>query len=130
MDKMTYENIDAYIEACPSEVQDILREIRRIIREAAPDAVEKISYQMPTFELNGNLVHFAAFKQHIGFYPAPQGIEAFEAELAKYKGGKGSVQFPLDQPMPYDLISRITKHRAEENRAKGRRKTKKEPKSE
>lgn len=127
---MTYKNIDAYIEACPSEVQDILREIRRVIREAAPDAVEKISYQMPTFELNGNLVHFAAFKQHIGFYPAPQGIEAFEAELAKYKGGKGSVQFPLDQPMPYDLISRITKHRAEENRAKGKRKTKKEPKSE
>lgn len=130
MDKMTYKNIDAYIEACPSEVQDILREIRRVIREAAPDAVEKISYQMPTFELNGNLVHFAAFKQHIGFYPAPQGIEAFEAELAKYKGGKGSVQFPLDQPMPYDLISRITKHRAEENRAKSKRKTKKEPKSE
>lgn len=125
MDKMAYESIDAYIEACPSEVQGILHEIRRIIREAAPDAAEKISYQMPTFDLNGNLVHFAAFKQHIGFYPAPQGIEAFEAELAKYKGGKGSVQFPLDQPMPYDLISRITKYRAEENRAKDKRKTKK-----
>lgn len=130
MDKLTYESIDAYIEASPSEVQGILQEIRRIIKEAAPDAVEKISYQMPTFDLNGNLVHFAAFKQHIGFYPAPQGIEIFKEELAKYKGGKGSVQFPLDQPMPYDLISRITKYRAEENRAKRKGKAKKKSLSE
>ena len=91
------------------------------IREAAPKAEETIKYQIPTFTLKGNLVHFAAFKKHIGFYPEPTGMEAFKDELSVYEGAKGSVQFPLDQPIPYDLISRIVKFRVKENleRAKG-----------
>ncbi|WP_310832511.1 iron chaperone [Paenibacillus pedocola] len=113
--KITYESIDDYIAKAAPEVQDLLERVRQVIHEAAPEAKEKISYQMPTFELHGNLVHFAAFKKHIGFYPAPQGIEAFHDELSIYKGAKGSVQFPLDQPLPYDLISRIVKFRAAEN---------------
>jgi uncharacterized protein YdhG (YjbR/CyaY superfamily) len=110
--------IDAYIAAFPPDVQDILQKIRQTIREAAPDAQETISYQMPTFTLHGNLVHFAAFSKHIGFYPVPSGIEAFQDELAVYKQGKGSVQFPLAQPIPYDLIGRIVKFRVQENLAK------------
>ena len=90
--------IDEYIAGFPLDVQDILQKIRATIRQAAPEAQEKISYQMPTFALNGNLVHFAAFKNHIGFYPIPSGIEAFKEDLSPYKQGKGSVQFPLDQP--------------------------------
>ncbi|MNC47983.1 hypothetical protein D3C75_970750 [compost metagenome] len=122
--KITYESIDDYIAKAAPEVQALLETVRKVIHEAAPEAKEKISYQMPTFELHGNLVHFAAFKKHIGFYPAPQGIEAFQEELSVYKGAKGSVQFPLDQPMPYDLISRIVKFRAAENikKAAGKRK--------
>jgi uncharacterized protein YdhG (YjbR/CyaY superfamily) len=110
--------IDAYIARFPDEVQAVLSKIRAVIREAAPEATEKISYQMPTFYLNGNLVHFGAHTDHIGFYPTPAGIEAFQEELAQYKGAKGSVQFPLDEPMPYELIGRITRYRAEENRKK------------
>ncbi|CAM4448264.1 iron chaperone [Paenibacillus typhae] len=123
-DKATFENIDDYIGQAAPEVRELLQEIRKVIHEAAPEATEKISYQMPTFDLHGNLVHFAAFKKHIGFYPAPRGIEAFKDELSVYKGAKGSVQFPLGQPMPYDLISRIVKFRAAENieKAKGKRK--------
>lgn len=113
----TPQSIDEYIARFPQDVQVILREIRRTVRAAAPDAQEAISYQMPTFKLKGNLVHFAAFKSHIGFYPVPSGVEAFKEELATYKQGKGSVQFPLDQPIPYDLISRIVKFRVEENLA-------------
>jgi uncharacterized protein YdhG (YjbR/CyaY superfamily) len=108
-------NIDEYIAQFSPEVQEVLQKIRAVIRESAPSATEKISYQMPTFYLNGNLVHFAAFKNHIGFYPVPSGIEAFKAELSVYPQGKGSVQFPLNQPIPYDLITRITKFRVEEN---------------
>jgi uncharacterized protein YdhG (YjbR/CyaY superfamily) len=115
-------DIDAYIAAFPDEVQAILEKIRRIIREAAPEAKETINYQMPTFVLNGNLVHFAAFKNHIGFYPTPSGIEAFKEELSPYKGAKGSVQFPLDQPIPFDLIGKIVAFRVKENLAKGKRK--------
>src|SRR5512137_729660 len=89
-------NLDEYIACFPKDVQAILEKIRATIRAAAPDAEEKISYQMPTFFLKGNLVHFAAFKQHIGFYPAPRGIEEFKEELSTYKGAKGSVQFPFD----------------------------------
>lgn len=89
--------------------------IRKVIKESAPDAKEKISYQMPTFALHGNLVHFAAFKNHIGFYPAPSGIEAFKEELSVYKGAKGSVQFPINKPLPYELISKIVKFRVAEN---------------
>lgn len=107
--------IDEYIAQYPKNIQEILNKIRAVIKEAAPEATEKISYQMPTFYLKGNLVHFAAFKTHIGFYPVPSGIEKFKEELAQYKGGKGSVQLPLDQPIPYDLIRRITLFRVEEN---------------
>lgn len=96
-------------------MQERLEAIRQVIREAAPQATEKISYQMPTFYLNGNLVHFAAFKSHIGFYPAPTGVEAFKEEISKYKWSKGAVQFPLDQPVPYDLIRRMTEYRVGEN---------------
>jgi len=114
------QNIDEYIAGFSPEVQAILEKIRLTIRQAAPGAQEKISYQMPTFTLNGNLVHFAAFKNHIGFYPVPSGIAAFKKELAIYKGGKGSVQFPLDQLIPYRLISRIVKFRVKENLAKAK----------
>ena len=96
--------IDEYIADYPPHVQEILQKIRGIIREEAPQAQEAIKYAIPTFTLNGNLVHFAAFKQHIGFYPTPTGVERFKAELAGYQGAKGSVQFPLDEPMPYALI--------------------------
>lgn len=108
-------NMDAYIAQFPDRTKAILEKIRQIIREAAPDATEKMSYQMPTFYLNGNLVHFAAYEKHVGFYPAPSGIAAFEEELKEYKHAKGSVQFPLDNPIPYDLIRRITLFRVAEN---------------
>jgi uncharacterized protein YdhG (YjbR/CyaY superfamily) len=121
----TPKTIDEYITRFPPGVQDILQRIRLTIREAAPDAQETISYQMPTFTLKGNLVHFAAFKSHIGFYPVPTGIEAFKGELAVYKQGKGSVQFPLDQPMPYDLIRQIVLFRVQENLDKATAKGKK-----
>lgn len=110
--------IDAYIAGFPEPVQAIMQEVRRVIREAAPDAEEDIRYQMPTFRLHGNLVHFAAYERHIGFYPAPSGIAAFQHKLGGYKNAKGSVQFPLNQPIPYDLIAEITRFRAEENLAK------------
>jgi uncharacterized protein YdhG (YjbR/CyaY superfamily) len=105
--------IDAYIAGCPRDVQPILRKIRATIRKAVPKAEEKISYRMPTFTLDGrNLVYFAAFKTHVGFYPAPTGIAKFKKALAGYEGGKGSIRFPLDRPIPYDLIARIVKFRA------------------
>jgi uncharacterized protein YdhG (YjbR/CyaY superfamily) len=110
--------VDAYIAGFPSAIQKLLQQIRATVREAAPGATETIRYAMPTYTLQGNLVHFAAFKHHIGFYPTPTGIKAFEAELAKYKGAKGSVQFPLDQPMPLDLIRRIVEFRVQEHAAK------------
>ena len=110
--------IDEYIAGFPPDVQAILQKIRLTIRKAAPGAEEIIKYQMPTFMLKGNLVYFAAFKEHIGFYPIPTGIEMFKKELAVYKQGRGSVQFPLDQPMPYGLISRIVKFRVKENLAR------------
>ena len=106
--------IDEYIAGFPEDVQAILQRVRQTIKAAAPNAQETINYQMPTFTLNGNLVHFAAFKNHIGFYPTPTGIEQFKDELSVYKGAKGSVQFPLDKPMPYDLIRRIVVFRVEE----------------
>lgn len=107
--------IDNYISQFPEEVQTILNEIKNVIKEAAPEATEKISYQMPTFYLHGNLVHFAAYKKHIGFYPSPSGIDAFKEEISIYKWAKGSVQFPLDKPIPYDLIKKITEFRVKEN---------------
>lgn len=117
--------IDQYIAMFPEDVQAVLQQIRATIWAAAPEAVEKISYQMPTFAQNGNLVHFGAFKSHIGFYPVPTGIDAFKDELAVYKQGKGSVQFPLDQPMPLDLITRIVRFRVQENLAKAQAKASK-----
>ena len=117
--------IDEYIAGFPPDVQAILQKIRATIHKAAPQAEETISYQMPTFVLHGNLVHFAAFKHHIGFYPVPTGIEAFKKELSAYPSGKGSVQFPLDQPIPYGLISKIVKFRVKENLAKAEAKKKK-----
>lgn len=112
---------DEYIAQFPPDVREILQNLRAVIKEAAPEATEKISYQMPTFYLNGNLVHFAAYARHIGFYPAPSGIEAFKEELSPYKGAKGSVQFPLDKPLPMDLITGIVRFRVSENIKKGRR---------
>jgi len=113
------ETIDGYIAEFPENIQKILESIRTTIREAVPDAKEAIKYRMPTFTLNGNLVHFAAFRNHIGFYPAPQGIDEFQDELSRYAGAKGSVRFPLTEPVPLDLIRRIAQFRAERNREKG-----------
>jgi uncharacterized protein YdhG (YjbR/CyaY superfamily) len=110
--------IDDYIQSFPADVRAILSELRSTIRESAPQAVEKISYRIPTFYLNGNLVHFAAFERHIGFYPGPSGIARFRKELAKYKSAKGSVQFPLDEPLPLDLIAAIVEFRVGENSRK------------
>ena len=116
-------SIDEYIKGFPPGIQKLLKEVRSTIKTAAPEAEETIKYAMPTFTLNGgNLVHFAAFKNHIGFYPTPHGIEAFEKELSAYKGAKGSVQFPLDQPMPLQLISKIVKYRVAQNIAKAKNK--------
>jgi uncharacterized protein YdhG (YjbR/CyaY superfamily) len=111
------DTIDDYIAGFPPETQQVLQEVRSIVRAAAPGATETISYAMPTFDLNGrHLVHFAGYPKHIGFYPIPTGIEAFEEELKPYKQGRGSVQFPLGQPLPRDLIRRIVEFRAAENR--------------
>ena len=110
--------IDQYIAGFPGQTQEKLREIRNIIKLMAPDATEKIAYRMPTFYMHGNLVHFAGYKGHIGFYPTPSGIESFREELDRYKNAKGSVQFPLDEPLPADLIRRMVKSRVEENTAK------------
>jgi len=109
------EDIDAYIASFPENVQKLLGRVRQTIRESAPGAEEAMKYQIPTFTLHGNLVHFAGYKRHIGFYPAPSGIEKFKKELSDYEGAKGSVKFPLDKPIPYDLISRIVKFRVNEN---------------
>ena len=114
-EKAGFTSIDEYIATFPKETQKILKEIRATIKAAAPEAEEKISYQMPTFFLKGNLVHFAAFKKHIGFYPTPSGIEAFKDELSVYEGAKGSVQFPIEKPMPLKLITKIVKYRVAEN---------------
>jgi len=115
MQRVQAKNIDEYIAAFPKEIRDRLQEMRSVIRKAAPEAEESISYAIPTFKLNGNLVHFAAFKNHIGFYPTPAGIEAFRKELSRYEGAKGSVQFPNDEPLPLALISKIVKFRVKDN---------------
>ena len=110
--------VDDYIAAFPPDVRARLEAIRATIRRAAPDATERIAYGIPTFHLNGNLVHFAGFARHIGFYPAPSGITAFRAALARYKSAKGSVQFPHDEPLPLDLVAEIVAFRVAENAAK------------
>lgn len=109
-------SIDEYIAAFPTETQIVLEQIRAAIKNVAPDAEETISYGIPTFKLNNTyVVYFAGFKNHIGFYPAPVAVEAFQKEFESYKTGKGSIQFPLDQPMPFDLITRIVQFRIREN---------------
>ncbi len=113
--RMRPASIDEYIAAFPEDIQRKLREVRATIKAAAPDAQEKISYQIPTFYLNGNLVHFAAFKDHLSFYPTSSGVHAFEKELSRYSISKGTVRIPLDEPLPLDLISRIVKFRVAEN---------------
>ena len=118
MDIKKPENTDEYIGGFPSEVQEILEKIRMTIQKAAPDATEKISYSMPAFEQNGIVVYFAAFKNHIGLYALPTGHEAFREDFLPYKSGKGSVQFPFNKPIPFDLITKIVKFRVRENMAK------------
>lgn len=118
------QTVDEYIAGFPEEIQEKLDAVRRVVREAAPDAEEKISYQMPTYVLHGNLVHFAAFKNHIGFYPTPGGMDAFQDELARYKSAKGSVQFPLNEPLPLDLIRKMVKTRVEQNTRQAEQKRK------
>ena len=110
----TAANVDTYIKGFPDEIRAILHKIRLTARKAAPEATEKISYGIPTLHLNGNLVHFAAFKNHIGLYPSPSGIVAFKKELVPYEAAKGSVRFPLDKPIPYTLITKIVRHRVKE----------------
>ncbi|PJZ24868.1 hypothetical protein CH352_11955 [Leptospira hartskeerlii] len=123
--KSAFKSIDEYIKTFPKEVQSILQELRKVIQEEAPEASGKISYQIPTFYLNGNLVHFAAYKNHIGFYPGASGISKFKKEIDKYKNAKGSVQFPIDQPLPFDLVRKIVKFRVGEFKKKVPKKTKK-----
>ena len=117
-----YQSIDHYISEFPISTQTLLQELRLIIRESAPAASEKISYQMPTFYQNGNLVHFAAYERHIGFYPGAKAVQVFESELSNYKTSKGAIQFPIDQPIPIELIKKIVEFRIAENSAKPKKK--------
>ena len=110
-----FKTIDEYIAAFPKNIQNILEELRQVIMDSAPNAEEAISYQMPTFKLNGNLVWFAAFKKHIGFYPKPSAIEAFRKELTDYEVSKGTIRFPLEKPIPFDLVRKIVKYRVRQN---------------
>jgi uncharacterized protein YdhG (YjbR/CyaY superfamily) len=112
----SFKNIDEYIATFPDEIRILLEQIRTTINSAAPEAEETINYGMPTFKFHGNLMHFAAYKKHIGFYPAPSGLTAFKDEISKYKNSKGAVQFPLDKDIPLELISKIVKFRMDENR--------------
>jgi uncharacterized protein YdhG (YjbR/CyaY superfamily) len=117
--KSQYKTMDEYIAKFPKNVRDVLEELRRVIRESAPEAEEAISYGMPTFKLNGNLVHFAAWKNHVGFYPGgSSAIEAFKKELSPFKQSKGTVQFPIDKPIPFDLVKKIVKFRVKQNESK------------
>lgn len=114
--RSNYQTIDEYINTFPKNVGDVLEQMRKIIKEIVPGAVEGISYQIPVFKLNGKyFVYIAGFKNHVSLYPAPRGYKEFEGELSKYKGGKGTVQFELDKPLPLDLIKRIVKFRLKEN---------------
>ena len=115
MKRMAPADIDDYIDGFAPNVQKILQKIRKTIQKAAPGAEEAISYQIPTFKLNGNLIYFAGFQNHVSVYPAPRGAKDFKEELAVYEGGKGTVRFSLNEPIPYDLITRITKYRVQQN---------------
>ncbi len=112
-----YKDIDGYIELFPKEVQQVLQKMREEISRAAPEATETITYGIPTFRYRGNLVHFAAYDTHIGFYPTPSGIEAFKSEMTHYETGKGTVRFPLGEPIPYDLVRKVVEFRMQENRS-------------
>lgn len=114
----TYSTIDEFIAQFPSDVQAILQELRRVIHETAPGATEAISYGIPTFKLQGNLVHFSAYKSHIGFYPTSSGIEKFKDQLSEYNLSRGTVRFPIEKPLPYDLIRKIVSFRVAENKAR------------
>ncbi|MHB9033341.1 MAG: iron chaperone [Anaerolineae bacterium] len=116
--KKQYASIDEYIADHPAEIQARLQQLRKVIQAAAPDAVEGISYNMPAFSLGGALVYYSAFKRHIGFYPAPRDVAEFKEELAHYQGSKGTLQFPHNQPLPLDLVTRIVRYRAREARRK------------
>ena len=116
MDDKSFSNIDEYIALFPPDIQDRLRILRAAIREAAPEATEKISWQMPTFHQNGNVVHFAAFKDHVSLFPGASGVEAFGGQLAAYKTSKGTIQFPHGQPLPLELVKEIVRWRVDENR--------------
>ena len=114
-----FKTVDEYIAKFPKDVRDVLEELRRVIREAAPEAEEAISYGIPTFDLSGrHLVHFAAYKSHVGFYPTSSGITAFKKELSSFKTSRGTAQFPLDKPIPFDLVKKIVKFRVKESKAK------------
>ena len=123
--KARFTSIDEYIATSPKEIQKKLQELRATIKAAAPEAQEKISYQMPAFDLKGNLVWFAAFKNHIGFYPMPSGIQAFKKEFSVYEGSKGAIRFPLDKPLPLKLVSKVVKFRVAENLKKAEMKSRK-----
>lgn len=118
------QSIEDYIQGCPLASQSVLRDIWRVIAETAPDAEQKISYQMPAFAQNGPLVYFALCKSHVGFYPTPSAIEEFAEQLLPYRCSKGAVQFPLDQPMPFDLIRAMTQFRIQQNLSKKSKKSK------
>jgi uncharacterized protein YdhG (YjbR/CyaY superfamily) len=120
--KTTFISIDEYINSQKKQVQSVLEQIRVIIKKAAPNAEEVISYQMPAYKQHGILVYFAAFKNHIGFYATPNGHAEFKEELSAYKQGKGSVQFPYDKPIPFDLITKIVKFRVDEDQKKSKKK--------
>jgi uncharacterized protein YdhG (YjbR/CyaY superfamily) len=123
MESNKAKTIDEYIANCPEEVQKKLKDMRATIQAAAPEATERISYRMPTFYLEGNLVHFAALKNHIGFYPTPSGVQAFTKETSKYASTKGAIQFPLDKPLPLKLVSKIVKFRVKENLKRAEKKS-------
>jgi len=122
MNRKMAKNVDEYVDRCPGEVQRLLTRMRLTIRKAAPEAKEKISYGIPTLALNGNLVHFAVFKNHIGFYPTPSAIAAFSKQLSSYQHSKGAVQFPLDEPLPLALVSRMVRFRVKEQLSKRKKK--------
>jgi uncharacterized protein YdhG (YjbR/CyaY superfamily) len=128
-DRPTPKTIDEYIAGYPPDVQEILEKVRATIRKAAPGATEAIKYGLATFVLEGNLVHFGAFKRHIGFYPTPSGLEAFRGELAAYEGSKGAVRFPLGESIPYDVIGAIVEYRVRENLVRAAARRKKKPRA-
>ena len=123
-----YKDADEYISLFPPQVQLILQQLRQAIRNLVPEAEETISYGIPTFKLHGNLVHYAAYKKHIGFYPGAAGIEIFKDKLARYKLSKGTVQFPIDEPIPFDLIREIVLFRVNQNQLKAQAKKRKDRK--